>query len=74
MSLRDAGEYIAEPLKPVHDAPEWQAAMEALILVAEQGGPTMFAWIGIMRALNHRTSDPEVQPHRKPSKKYKLIS
>ena len=31
---------------------EWQAAMEALILVATLGGPTMFARIGIMRALN----------------------
>jgi hypothetical protein len=30
----------------------WQAAMEALILVASSGGPTMFARIGIMRALN----------------------
>jgi hypothetical protein len=36
-----------------HEAPEWQAAMEALILVATSGGgPTMFARIGIMRALN----------------------
>jgi hypothetical protein len=26
--------------------------MEALILVATQGGPTMFARIGIMQALN----------------------
>jgi hypothetical protein len=26
--------------------------MEALILVATSGGPTMFACIGIMRALN----------------------
>jgi hypothetical protein len=31
---------------------EWQAAMEALILVATLGGPTMFARIGVMRALN----------------------
>jgi hypothetical protein len=29
-----------------------QAAMEALLLVAELGGPTMFARIGVMRALN----------------------
>ena len=29
------------------------AAMEALILVAKSGGPTMFARIGVMRALNH---------------------
>ncbi len=33
---------------------EWQAAMEALILVATLGGPTMFARIGIMRALNRQ--------------------
>ncbi|MGV7218247.1 hypothetical protein, partial [Bradyrhizobium sp. UFLA05-112] len=51
VTLLDAGEHIAA-LKAVHDRPEWQAAMEALILVAEQGGPTMFARIGIMRALN----------------------
>lgn len=35
-------------------APEWQAAMEALILVATLGGTTMFARIGIMQALNRR--------------------
>jgi hypothetical protein len=32
--------------------PEWQAAIEALMLVVEQNGPTMFARIGVMRALN----------------------
>jgi hypothetical protein len=45
-TLRDAGEYIAALPKKEHDAPEWQAAMQALILVAEGGGPTMFARIG----------------------------
>ncbi|WP_428841238.1 hypothetical protein [Bradyrhizobium barranii] len=49
-SLLDAGEYIAALPKEEHAAPEWQAAMEALILVAEGGGPMMFARIGIMRA------------------------
>ena len=28
--------------------------MEALLLVAEHDGPTMFARIGVMRALNRR--------------------
>lgn len=28
--------------------------MEALLLVVEQNGPTMFSRIGIMRALNRR--------------------
>ena len=31
---------------------EWQAAMEALLLVAELDGPPMFAHIGIMRAIS----------------------
>ncbi|WP_371932923.1 hypothetical protein [Bradyrhizobium sp. CCGUVB23] len=62
MTLRDAGEHIAALPKNVHDAPEWQVAMEALILMAERGGPTMFAWIGIMRALNRRKPLP-VQDH-----------
>jgi hypothetical protein len=38
--------------KAEYAAAEWQAAMEALILVAESDGPTMFARIGVMRALN----------------------
>jgi hypothetical protein len=47
-----------------HSAPEWQAAMEELILVAEDGGPTMFARIGIMPALN-RHYVPELNPKGK---------
>jgi hypothetical protein len=38
--------------KAEHDAEEWQAAMQALLLVAELDGPTMFARIGVMRALS----------------------
>jgi hypothetical protein len=52
VTLKDVGAYITRLPKSEHDAPEWQAAMEALILVAENGGPTMFARIGVMRALN----------------------
>ncbi len=52
MTLRDAALYITKLPKAEHDADEWQAAMQALILVAEHGGPTMFARIGVMRALN----------------------
>jgi len=51
-TLRDAGDYITKLPKAVHSAAEWHAAMEALILVADLGGPTMFARIGIMRAPN----------------------
>lgn len=61
VTLLDAGEYIAALPKKEHNAPEWQAAMEALLLVAEGGGPTMFARIGVLRALN-RHYVPEFNP------------
>jgi hypothetical protein len=54
ITLRDAAEYITELPKAEHDADQWQAAMQALLLVAEHDGPTMFACIGIMQALNRR--------------------
>jgi hypothetical protein len=53
LTLEDAGNYITKLPKTEHEAQEWLAAMEALILVAEHDGPTMMARIGIMRALNH---------------------
>ena len=52
VTLKDAGNYITKLPKAEHKVAEWQAAMEALILVATSGGPTMFARIGVMRALN----------------------
>jgi hypothetical protein len=52
VTLQDAGDYITKLPKAEHDAAEWQAAMEALLLVVTLGGPTMFARIGVMRALN----------------------
>ena len=61
VTLRDAATYITKLPKGEHDAAEWQAAMEALLLVAESGGPTMFARIGVMRALN-RHVDREFNP------------
>ena len=50
--LRDAASYITALPKKEADAPECQAAIEALMLVVELGGPPMFARIGVMRALN----------------------
>ena len=52
VTLEDAGTYITKLPKAEHQAPEWQAAMQALILVATSGGPTMLARIGMMRALS----------------------
>lgn len=39
-----------------HSVAEWQVAMEALILIAETGGPTMLARISVMRALNRHVA------------------
>ena len=64
ITLEDAGNYITRLPKAEHEAQEWQAAMEALILVAASGGPTMFARIGIMRALN-RHVERVFNPNRK---------
>jgi hypothetical protein len=66
VTLEDAGRYITKLPKAEHEAKEWQAAMEALILVATHGGPTMFARIGIMRALNRhveRVFSPDRKDH-----------
>jgi hypothetical protein len=64
VTLEDAGNYITKLPKAEHEAEEWQVAMEALILVATPGGPTMFARIGVMRALN-RGHVREFNPDRK---------
>ncbi|WP_426418125.1 hypothetical protein [Bradyrhizobium genosp. A] len=58
VTLLDAGEYIAALPKKEHSAPEW------LLLAAELSGPTMFARIGIMRALN-RNYVPAFNPKGK---------
>jgi hypothetical protein len=66
VTLRDAAQYITKLPKAEHDADEWQAAMEALLLVAEHDGPPFFARIGIMRALNRhveRVFDPSRKDH-----------
>ena len=51
VTLKDAAEYIQKLPKAEQDLEEWQAAVEALLLVVELNGPTMMARIGIMRAL-----------------------
>ena len=64
VTLEDAGKFITKLPKAEQEAAEWQDAMEALILVAARGGPTMLARIGIMRALN-RHHVREFNPDRK---------
>ena len=49
VTLCDAAEYITELPKAEHNADEWQAAMQVLLLVAEDDGPPMFARIGVIQ-------------------------
>jgi hypothetical protein len=47
--------------------------MQALLLVAERGGPTMFARIGMMRALHRHKPKAAPAPRRKRAKAYRIV-
>ena len=64
VTLHDAATYITGLPKKDAAEPEWLAAIEALMLVVELEGPTMFARIGVMKALNRRLVR-EFNPSRK---------
>jgi hypothetical protein len=61
VTLEDAARYIQSLPEAEHGQADWQNAVEALLLVVKHNGPTMFARIGMMRALN---------PHPKPPDRY----
>jgi hypothetical protein len=72
ITLRDPALHITKLPKAAHDAEEWQAATEALMLVADLDGPTMFARIGVMRALNRhveRVFDASRKDHHRGRRK-----
>jgi hypothetical protein len=74
VTLEDSARYIMKLPKAEQNAPEWQAAAEALLLVAEHGGPTMLARIGVMRALNRhvvREFNPDRKDHHWGKRKLK---
>nr|WP_249162760.1 hypothetical protein [Bradyrhizobium diazoefficiens] len=73
LTLRDAAEYITELPQAEHDAAEWQAAMETLLLVAERDGPEMMARIGMMRAINRHGAKTTPAPRRKRAKAYRVV-
>jgi hypothetical protein len=61
LTLKDAADYITKLPKKESDLPEWQAAIEALMLCS-RGGDPMLAQIGVMKALNRhveRVFNPE---------------
>jgi hypothetical protein len=72
VTLRDAALYITKLPKAEHDTPEWLAAMQALLLVAERNGPTMLARIGMMWAINRLETKPTQAP-RKPARACRIV-
>ena len=63
VTLKDAADYITKLPKKESDLPEWQTAIEVLMLAA-RSGPTMMARIGVMKALN-RHVERVFNPDRK---------
>jgi hypothetical protein len=60
--LRDAADYIRNLPQPERDRPEWRLAVQMLIDAAEDRGPTLFARMGIVKALEanvERTLNPQ---------------
>ncbi|WMT71083.1 hypothetical protein [Bradyrhizobium sp. Ash2021] len=51
VTLQDAGEYIQSLPKATQNTAPWRNATEALLVVVNQNGPTMFARIAMMQAL-----------------------
>jgi hypothetical protein len=47
--------------------------MQALMLVVDLGGPTMFARIAMMRALRRNGPKAASTPRRKRSKAYRIV-
>jgi hypothetical protein len=59
VTLEDAGAYITELPKADQQLDEWQTAIEALMIAAEDRRPLMHAHVGMMVALHGAKSIPE---------------
>jgi hypothetical protein len=65
VTLRDAATHIAALPKTEAALPEWQAAIEALMLVVERNGPTMLARIPVAMACSTLAWPPSVRGLRR---------
>ena len=63
VTLKDVADYITKLPKKESDLPEWQTAIETLMLCS-RGGDPMLARIGVMKALN-RHVERVFNPDRK---------
>jgi hypothetical protein len=58
-TLRHAADYIRTLPPPERERQEWRLAIQMLIDAAEDRGPMLFAWVGIVRALETNTDGAE---------------
>jgi hypothetical protein len=65
VTLKDAAKYIQKLAAAEQQIAEWQAAVEAMLLVVELNGSTMMARIGIMRAALKRNTKKGAQSTRR---------
>jgi hypothetical protein len=72
-TLRDVAKFLMGMPPRDRIQPHWLDAIEALIIVVEKNGPTMFARIGIMRALNREKPAPNAEPRRKKAEAYRVV-
>jgi hypothetical protein len=72
-TLRDAADHILKLPKAEQAKPHWQAAIEAVILAAEDRGPLLHARVGMLRALNHGQPAPSIEPRIKRAKSYRIV-
>ena len=73
VTLRDAAHYIMSLPEAEQQAPEWQAAIEVLMLIGENGGDPMMAHIGMMRALHRHQPRSASAPRRKRAEAYRIV-
>ena len=73
LTLKDAANYITKLPQREAGFPEWQTAIEVLMLCS-RGGPSMMARIAVMRALNRnveRVFNPDRKDHHWGKRKLK---
>ena len=73
VTLRDAARYIIKLPKAERELPQWETAIECLMLVGEHGGDPMMAHIAMMRALHRHKPKAAPAPRRKRVKAYRIV-
>jgi hypothetical protein len=71
-TLRDAASHIMRLPKAEQAQPHWQAAIEAVIMAAEDRGPMLHARVGMLRAMNFGKPAPTEQ--RRKAKTYRIVN